>query len=251
MPKSKEINSLIHYCYIIKNTINSKVYIGVTHKNIEKRLKEHFAASSIKNKKNKQAIHKAISKYGKDKFSIYLLNSYKNAEFAFSAEKNYIKQFKSTNNKYGYNQSLGGDCGPITLKYDRVTIINILEDFCNQIPLKEIAIKYNIKYHSVFDITRLRISNKHKLPIKLINKINKTKTLSKKKKRVTPEMINNIIIDFLQNYTIAQMSKKYKLCLNTVWNIIHRNTWKNVKIDDNINNQLKEKLSSKKYCSLT
>lgn len=248
MAKNKEkLNKLKHYCYLITNLINNKVYVGVTYKNINERLKEHIKISKFNNDSKKQAIHKAIAKYGLENFSIQILSEYDNANSAYEAEIKYIAQFKSTNKKYGYNQSLGGDRGPINMKYTINLIISTITDFCDGVSLKEIAIKNNIPYHSVFDITRLRISSSHNIPQKLLNRLSKIKLKSNKRKRVGALTIINLITGFINDLTMEELSDRYNLSINNVWNIIHRNIWKKIDIGIELENKLREKLSGPKY----
>ena len=53
-------NVLMGYIYIIKNNVNSKVYIGQTKKSIEERWKEHIYSSTYRN----QILYMAMRKYG-------------------------------------------------------------------------------------------------------------------------------------------------------------------------------------------
>ena len=56
---------MIGYVYIIKNNINSKVYVGQTTVSLKKRFIQHCLKKS-----NCVAISRAISKHGRDNFSI-------------------------------------------------------------------------------------------------------------------------------------------------------------------------------------
>ncbi len=54
------------YIYIVKNNVNSKVYIGQTKKSIEERWKEHIYSSTYRN----QILYIAMRKYGVENFFI-------------------------------------------------------------------------------------------------------------------------------------------------------------------------------------
>lgn len=54
------------YIYIIKNTVNDKVYIGKTIQTLERRFQKHLSDS----KKLDTHFARAIRKYGSDKFYI-------------------------------------------------------------------------------------------------------------------------------------------------------------------------------------
>lgn len=87
--------------YLITNTINNKTYVGQTKLTIEQRFKEHQQFSKSK----KMAISYAIQKYGKDSFTIELLEE---CDITNLDEKEtfYIKKYKSY--EEGYNNTIGG-----------------------------------------------------------------------------------------------------------------------------------------------
>jgi group I intron endonuclease len=58
--------------YVIRNDINSKVYVGQTGKSLQERFTRHCAEAIWKNTK-RMPIVMAIKKYGKEHFSIHLL----------------------------------------------------------------------------------------------------------------------------------------------------------------------------------
>lgn len=238
---AKKLRALKHYCYVITNIFNDKVYVGVTYKLLNERLKEHIKKANSKNKKTRKTINNAIRKYGKDNFKIELLEKFDNAELAFAAEIKYIKKYDSK--KYGYNETNGGDSGPPRIIHKLNTIINVIEDYCNHISLKQIAEKYNMKYTSVCDITRLRISKIHRIPKKLLKKLQEAKNNSPIKNR-TNMLIVPIINKFINGLTLQQIADEYRLSLNTVWRIIHRISWPNIDIGLDLEQQLKEKLLS-------
>lgn len=90
--------------YIIRNTVNDKVYVGQTTVSIKLRFQNHL--SSARHGKD-YVIGKAIRKYGEDKFYIELLEECLQEELN-EREKYWISFFNSTNNKFGYNISIGG-----------------------------------------------------------------------------------------------------------------------------------------------
>jgi len=239
-----------HHCYKITNLVNGKLYIGVTHKDIETRFWQH-AKISHSNNKIKTSINYAMIKYGVLNFIIEKLETFTDGYSAFEAEKEYIKKFNSNDYKYGYNETNGGDSGPIIFKYSTDLISNILNDYCEGIKIEDISKKYNLSYNKTFDITRLRFSELYNIPNELINRLKEAKLNSKKRKRTTKTDIINIINDFLKNTTASKLSDKYKLSVFTIWNILHRQTWKNITLDEELENKLKEKISSISRKNLT
>ena len=57
------------FIYIIRNTINNKVYIGQTRVSVEQRWKEHLRHAQY----GEQVINRAMKKYGVNKFYIETL----------------------------------------------------------------------------------------------------------------------------------------------------------------------------------
>ena len=97
------------WIYVIKNTINNKIYIGQTSKNLYIRFKQH-KRDCEKNFHN-MLIHKAMNKYGTENFLIRPVDIIKCVTLTdFKKELNklemyYINIFKTTNKDIGYNCS--------------------------------------------------------------------------------------------------------------------------------------------------
>jgi len=100
------------WIYVIKNTINNKIYIGQTSKNLYIRFKQH-KRDCEKNFHN-MLIHKAMNKYGTENFLIRPVDIIKCVTLTdFKKELNklemyYINIFKTTNKDIGYNLTNGG-----------------------------------------------------------------------------------------------------------------------------------------------
>lgn len=92
--------------YKITNKVNNKVYIGITSKGISARWKEHIYSAEhgcpFK-------LHNAIRKYGKENFSIELIDFCNSWEELTEKEQYYISEYKSLQDEYGYNMTEGGD----------------------------------------------------------------------------------------------------------------------------------------------
>lgn len=87
--------------YKITNKINGKCYIGQS-TNIEERLKAH------KRSKQNKPLYNAFKKYNINNFIFEVLEECKKDELS-EREIYYIDLYKSSNSKYGYNLSLGGE----------------------------------------------------------------------------------------------------------------------------------------------
>lgn len=123
--------------YIIRNTVNSKVYIGQTRVSIKLRFQNHLLAA--RNGKD-YVIGKAIRKYGEDKFYIELLEECLEEELN-EREIYWISFFNSTNNKFGYNMSIGGNVVRVTKELD---IDEIMDMFNSGVAAFNIAKKLHV-----------------------------------------------------------------------------------------------------------
>lgn len=95
--------------YKITNLINQKSYIGQSI-NIEKRWVTHkYESINDKQKAYNYSIHQAFRKYGIDNFSFEILELLPKEKLN-EKEIYWINFFDSYNN--GYNETMGGDCGP-------------------------------------------------------------------------------------------------------------------------------------------
>lgn len=92
------------YLYLILNTVNSKMYVGITN-NPNKRWARH---KSDAKSNRKQAIHCAIYKYGEEKFLFKIAEQLSTWEEANQKEMEWIK-FLKENYYQLYNETEGGD----------------------------------------------------------------------------------------------------------------------------------------------
>jgi group I intron endonuclease len=97
--------------YKITNTLNSKIYVGITNRHIQERLCDHFNHSV----KPKFRIHQAIKKHGKQNFIIEAIDIATSQEEANQLEKYWINYYNCTDYNFGYNMSCGGSGKSITL----------------------------------------------------------------------------------------------------------------------------------------
>lgn len=92
--------------YIIRNTVNGKVYVGKTSKTIEHRWKAHINCSK---RELDYHFHRAIRKYGPEAFVLQELDETDDQNTANVLEMAYIQIAMSTDSRYGYNRTFGGD----------------------------------------------------------------------------------------------------------------------------------------------
>lgn len=91
--------------YVIKNKINNKMYIGQSI-HIESRWKEHINHLNSHNHNNKH-LNCSWNKYHQNNFDFIIIAKCKTSELDF-LERLFIKLYKTTNPKYGYNKTNGG-----------------------------------------------------------------------------------------------------------------------------------------------
>lgn len=128
--------------YIIKNTVNKKVYIGQTTTTLRTRFCQHLKNSTLKTRHYK--IYNAIKKYGKEKFYIECLERNIPIEELDEREIYYIEKYNSF--EKGYNSTKGGDGRTINKEYDE-------EDICisykNGVGLQELAERYDVSITTI------------------------------------------------------------------------------------------------------
>lgn len=95
-----------YYIYIIKNTINNKVYVGST-KSPHSRKHSHFRALN-KNKHHSIYLQRSYNKYKKESFEFIIIG-----EFSDNNRKErelfYINNYKSHLSDFGYNMWIPND----------------------------------------------------------------------------------------------------------------------------------------------
>lgn len=95
--------------YLIRNTINRKVYVGKTVQNLDAYFADNLVAA-INGSKRKPLLYRAIRKHGAPAFSVEILETCAAADLS-EAEKKWIKSTQSCNSRYGYNLTTGGTGG--------------------------------------------------------------------------------------------------------------------------------------------
>lgn len=94
---------------------NNKVYVGITH------LKPEYRWANGKGYEHNKYFYRAIQKYGWDNFEHRIIADHLTQEQAYYLEKLLIQYYNSTDSKYGYNSSTGGDKSALGARYKRGT----------------------------------------------------------------------------------------------------------------------------------
>lgn len=185
--------------YIIRNTVNDKVYIGQTKVSLKLRFQNHLSAAR---KGKDYIIGKAIRKYGEEKFYIELLEECTIEELN-EREKYWISYFNSTNNKFGYNISIGGNVIRTTKELDKNLIINM---FNSGIPAYKIA---KALHTGVPNITNLLRESGIMYGLDL---------------QKTDKLEESMIVDlYLDGYSTIDIGKKFNKNKSTIRRILLRN----------------------------
>ena len=188
--------------YIIRNSINDKVYIGQTQVSLKLRFQNHLSAAR---RGKDYIIGKAIRKYGEDKFYIELLEECTIEELN-EREKYWIAFFNSTDNKFGYNISIGGNTVRTTKELNKEKVIKL---FNSGVPAYKIA---KILHTGVPNITNLLKS----LNIRYGVELQKTDPLEE-----------SMIVDlYLDGYSTVEICNKFNKNKSTIRRILLRNNIK-------------------------
>lgn len=112
--------AIVGFIYTITNTINGKLYIGITKCSIQKRFREH-KHNAIRYKKINNHLYSAIRKYGIQNFEIKVLKTCYSDKQLYRGEIYFIKKFDTTNRLKGYNNSTGGEISSKGFKHSIAT----------------------------------------------------------------------------------------------------------------------------------
>lgn len=86
--------------YSIKNLFNNKQYIGSS-LDLNRRIKKHL--NDLRKKKHdNEYLQRSFNKYGESQFEIYIIEQCEESELT-ELENTWMKHYKSTNRKYGFN----------------------------------------------------------------------------------------------------------------------------------------------------
>lgn len=115
----KDVKNKRFSVYKHTNTINGKVYIGITSKKPEERWRNGLGYMS------QGYIWNAIKKYGWDSFKSEIILSKLTEEEAYSKEIELISFYKSNDSNFGYNLSSGGENVHLGCKHSEETKIKM------------------------------------------------------------------------------------------------------------------------------
>ena len=103
------MNSYIVYCHI--NKLNNKKYIGITSQAFSKRCGNYgqYYLNQTNGKYHQPKFARAILKYGWDNFEHIILAKHLSEDGAKQLEIELVNLYKTTDSKFGYNITIGGE----------------------------------------------------------------------------------------------------------------------------------------------
>ena len=133
----------LYSIYVIRNTVNDKVYIGQTSQSVEERFAQHKKPSTFK-QRGTYKLYNAMAKYGKDAFYVETLESNIPITDIDEKEKYYIELYNSFYN--GYNSTKGGDGKTISAISD---LEKLSELYRSGMRIKEIAQHFGVAEQTI------------------------------------------------------------------------------------------------------
>lgn len=193
--------------YIIKNTVNNKIYIGQTIQDVTERFKQHLRL--CKSNKN-QLIYKAIKKYSKEKFYFEILETgIKDYKTLNTLEEKYINEYNSLYPN-GYNLCPGGQKWRRQPKLSEVEISEICNMYISGYSTRSIGELFDVSHHTI--LTTLK-TNGIKMRSKSCNLPDRTSKINK------DELIE-LYCD--KNLMIKEIATILNVCEKTIYRAIKR-----------------------------
>lgn len=190
--------------YKITNLINGKIYVGQTTKSLKERFQRHCWGTTEKDSYHlNMAIKKAIKKYGKNNFTIELIEEVETDKLD-EREVYWISYYDSYNK--GYNCTIGGQNGATrSTKLSWTEENEVIEAKYLGFSIAEIEKAYNIDrttVHNIFKRHNLKMPNRRNLA-----------------DRVNIEEFK----EFLKmNPTAKQIEKKFNICRCSIYNYMKK-----------------------------
>lgn len=166
--------------YVIRNTVNDKVYIGQTIQTVERRFRSHLNSDP---RRHNQAILWAMEKLGRENFYVEtLVTGIEDLDELNNLEEYYIQHYNSMKPN-GYNLCPGG-CKWRNSKTANVVLDQqLVDDYLSGMSLRAVAEKNNcsvskVKYHVKLSGARLRAKHNEfnqprnsKAPVELLEQM--------------------------------------------------------------------------------
>ena len=185
--------------YIIKNKINNKVYVGQTKVSIKLRFQNHLSATRCG---RDYTIGKAIRKYGEENFYIELLEECLASELN-EREMYWIAFYNATDNKCGYNMSLGGNVNTKPTQIDENLVLKLFKEGKSAQKITKIL------HTNAYNISN--ILKKHNI------------VYGVDLQRTPKDKVTEVVQLYQKGYSSIQISQKLEINKSTVLRILKRN----------------------------
>lgn len=137
--------------YKIENKINGKVYIGQTIQTLTNRWNRHCQINGISNSEANMHIKRAILKYGKDNFSISIIERC-DESLLDEREKYYICIYDSFHHGYNCTEGGSGKSGRLSIEYGKQK--EIVDLYKSGFSLRKIAQRYNTSHAVIKNVLK-------------------------------------------------------------------------------------------------
>lgn len=238
--------------YKYTNRTNNKVYIGQS-VNILKRKWEHEHSPSRVSK-----FDKILNSIGPNEFDFCILEECP-VSLLDERERFWIKEYNSTNDKYGYNILEGGtskigENNP-QAKLSNIEISEIIKLLIeNNLTNSEIGKLYRVSQSTIDQINRCQIwthLHSYKNNIRRESNENSGRGENSKASKITEKIANSIIYDLERtNMSCPKIAQKNKVSINIVEDIKRCRTWKHLhNYQYNIRKEFQERTSNEQKLS--
>jgi len=196
------------YCYV--NKINNKKYVGQAI-SLKKRRRDFKRNRRYSGK----IFQNALNKYGKENFEYSILTHCKLEELNFF-EKFYISRLKTTDRKYGYNATDGGDSGERTEDCRKHMAELWTDERRKKLSEKQMG-ENNVFYNHKHNEATIELLKKHKKKCDENRFFEKYGyTISELIKKVEKYILENT------NVTIRDIQKEFKISQRIVYKVCNK-----------------------------
>jgi DNA-binding CsgD family transcriptional regulator len=225
--------------YIIRNTVNDKVYIGQTTMAVKERFYAHTKPSTSKRKPGYK-LYSAMNKYGKDKFYCETLETGIPIYQLDEKEIAYIAKYDSF--KHGYNSTPGGDGRVFNKLSNEDEVLALAKSgkstqeiaemfFVNKATVIRTLHKLGFYYHTdpdkVLELSEAGKSNKEIAKILGCSAATVSRILDRKNKRKHRNPIKNrdcfdynaLIADYYAQMPMKELCDKYGITKTTFYRL--------------------------------
>lgn len=247
--------------YKITNSINDKLYVGITCQSMGARWSKHISNANLNKQGGCRYLESSIRKYGSDNFKIDILEKVPNENIAKEREKYWIWKLGARNPAVGMNLTDGGDgtTGHIVSQSARARISEgnrgrKRSDWHRRIISQTHKGKPKTEEHKrkIGDAQRgpknhmfgKHMTDGQKQAIRAAN-LGKTvskETRDKKRKkahengadvyRTKNKLIKAQIVEIRAQHASgvfqAELARRYGVSIDTIYAIVHRRTWRDV-----------------------